>query len=414
MIPGVQNSIDWEANRARTHPADRVAAEDAARGFYRTVGLFVEMRSVLWADSFPEFFQMVRQVGQAQFPWFWLRRKLGDASEYAPLLGWFEHPFTGRKIEWEFPNPRLEKFRAIRPQLLRAGTPQWMLDDLIDQKLARLFKSDPDFKGFEDGDWNMDDEPESYPQSYFWHQLIPSVYRDSFGKVLLNRFDNTALMTCESVAAARILEQCAAFFPAFHCVVLCDFPERIEPLDGKPVGESLTFTGRFRSGEEFFVWRGCPLADRRELEALLDIGELSRDRLLDFPEAVQRQIHEVLGDRSLMLSYGISNLAEVLPNEDLHGLIESQSTEDLFEISKREGALERLGTDDFGTLFRRRMPEELEPLMFVEVLNSTPEPDGSFRNYVLRVPPDVSTPREAVAWTFGTIDPEDYQPVRET
>ena len=37
----------------------------------------------------------------------------------------------------------------------------------------------------------------------------------------------------------------------------------------------------------------------------------------------------------------------------------------------------------------------------VEVVNATPEPDGSYRHYFLQVPPGVRTAREAVAWTFG-------------
>jgi hypothetical protein len=36
----------------------------------------------------------------------------------------------------------------------------------------------------------------------------------------------------------------------------------------------------------------------------------------------------------------------------------------------------------------------------LEVVNSTPEPDDSFKDYFLRVPPNARTAREAVAWTF--------------
>jgi hypothetical protein len=49
----------------------------------------------------------------------------------------------------------------------------------------------------------------------------------------------------------------------------------------------------------------------------------------------------------------------------------------------------------------------------VEVINATPEPDGSRRTYFLAVPPTVRTAREAVAWTFG-LDELDYEPSRET
>ena len=49
----------------------------------------------------------------------------------------------------------------------------------------------------------------------------------------------------------------------------------------------------------------------------------------------------------------------------------------------------------------------------VEVVNSTPEPDGSFKTHFVRVPPECPTAREAVAWTFDMAS-EDYRPVMQT
>jgi hypothetical protein len=69
-------------------------------------------------------------------------------------------------------------------------------------------------------------------------------------------------------------------------------------------------------------------------------------------------------------------------------------------------------SDRFGTLYRRDLPGE-EPLVMVEVVNSTPEPDGSSRRYWLRVPPDVRTARAAVAWSFG-LEENAYAPTIET
>ena len=73
------------------------------------------------------------------------------------------------------------------------------------------------------------------------------------------------------------------------------------------------------------------------------------------------------------------------------------------------------------------------PYVGVRVLNSTPEPDGSVKEYVLRVPPAFGdkrrktirlttaaahgareieiprTPHAAIAWTFG-LTPDEYRP----
>jgi len=68
--------------------------------------------------------------------------------------------------------------------------------------------------------------------------------------------------------------------------------------------------------------------------------------------------------------------------------------------------------DDYGTLYRKEVPGD-EPLVMVKVLNATPEPDGSFKDYFLRVPSTMRTAREAVAWTFGK-NPDNYEPGQET
>jgi hypothetical protein len=74
---------------------------------------------------------------------------------------------------------------------------------------------------------------------------------------------------------------------------------------------------------------------------------------------------------------------------------------------------ERLDLDErYGTLWRRNVSGD-EPIVMVEVVNSTREPDGSFKRYWLRVPPDMKTAREAVAWTFN-VPAERYAPVKET
>lgn len=69
-------------------------------------------------------------------------------------------------------------------------------------------------------------------------------------------------------------------------------------------------------------------------------------------------------------------------------------------------------SDSCGTLYRKELPDDA-PLLMVKVVNKTPEPDGSFGEYFLRVPPEMKTAREAVAWTFG-MPVEDYNPVTES
>jgi hypothetical protein len=82
----------------------------------------------------------------------------------------------------------------------------------------------------------------------------------------------------------------------------------------------------------------------------------------------------------------------------------------------REGGAELIHEDGKGRLWRRALAGANwgeEPVVMVEVVNATPEPDGSRHTYFLRVPPATRTATEAVAWTFGLVE-RAYEPADET
>jgi len=87
------------------------------------------------------------------------------------------------------------------------------------------------------------------------------------------------------------------------------------------------------------------------------------------------------------------------------------------EIVRESGHL--IAKDDWGTLWHvpappaRRDRGPGEPYVVVQVVNSTPEPDGTFKDYFLRVPPECETPRAAIAWTFG-VETEEYELAAQT
>ena len=92
----------------------------------------------------------------------------------------------------------------------------------------------------------------------------------------------------------------------------------------------------------------------------------------------------------------------------------------------QESGAKEIHRDDFGTLFRKDIPGD-EPLLMVKVINATPEHDGTFKDYFLRVAPDLRplfldgrkgdpqalTARNAVASTWG-LRGENYDPVLQT
>ncbi|WP_282688507.1 MULTISPECIES: DUF6745 domain-containing protein [unclassified Streptomyces] len=77
-----------------------------------------------------------------------------------------------------------------------------------------------------------------------------------------------------------------------------------------------------------------------------------------------------------------------------------------------ESGAEPVHRDETGVLWRIALDGD-EDVVMVEVVNSTPEPDGTYRTYWLRVPPTTRTAKDGVAWTFG-LEGAAYAPVRQT
>lgn len=69
--------------------------------------------------------------------------------------------------------------------------------------------------------------------------------------------------------------------------------------------------------------------------------------------------------------------------------------------------------DEFGKLWQLALSRSDSAQSMVEVANSTPEPDGTYRRYMLRVPSTMKTAKEAVAWTFGMTEKQ-YSPKVQT
>lgn len=126
--------------------------------------------------------------------------------------------------------------------------------------------------------------------------------------------------------------------------------------------------------------------------------------------------HGVGVPRSLILDPGSLTLADIDGEANVEvrrAMIERFGVERLV----REGGAQLVHEDATGRLWSREVRgprwSRDEPVVMVEVLNSTPEPDGSRKTYFLRVPPDMRRAREAVAWTFG-LGADDYRPLAET
>ena len=173
----------------------------------------------------------------------------------------------------------------------------------------------------------------------------------------------------------EIARAAGCWWPHRNGVVLCERPTH---LRFDPQGRLHNETGpavQYPDGWAIWAWHGVRVA--RQVIEQPEI--LSVPDVLDEPDVeVRRVMIERVGNESFL----------------------------------RDAGAERIAEDELGVLWRLDLADD-EPLVCVQVTNSTAAADGTFRRYVLRVPPTVRSPREAVAWTFG-VEAGEYRPTAET
>jgi len=172
-------------------------------------------------------------------------------------------------------------------------------------------------------------------------------------------------------AKVELIKHCGWFYPFEDLCVACERPLRISLNE---VGRLHRADGpalELRCGYQQFAWNGF----------------LVTEQFIRAPETLT--VVQI----------------ETEPNVEVRRLMMERFGKERFLI---ESGTEPIQSDDWGTLYRKELPRD-EPLVMVKVINSTPEPDGTFREYFLRVPPTMRTAREAVAWTFGKRE-TDYAP----
>ena len=212
-------------------------------------------------------------------------------------------------------------------------------------------------------------------------------------------------------AMTTLLGACGGWWPTTVAVVLSerptlarqDVPNRLHATDGP----ALVYADGFR----VYAEQGVALP-RVVFEAPETITT----------EAVQAEANPIRRQR-LMTAFGALRYLEAI-STSVEKIIAEPS------ISIRRAAIDRFGVTAFvretGTVIdsdldwqgqMRRLwqapRQDDNAIVLVEVVNSTPEPDGTRHHYWLRVPPQMRRCQDAVAWTFG-ISPAAYEPAFES
>ena len=161
---------------------------------------------------------------------------------------------------------------------------------------------------------------------------------------------------------------------------------------------------------EFFE-RFCLVSERPGIATTNDRGQMHSDQGAAMVFRDGYKLHFIDGVR---IPAAVSSEVSI---ED----IEKEQNVEVRRIMIRRYGLEKYLSDsnaqvidrnECGTLYKKSNRNE-EPLVVVKVTNSTVEPDGSRKEYLLRVPPYIASAKAAVAWTFD-LPPEDYSPDLET
>jgi hypothetical protein len=160
-----------------------------------------------------------------------------------------------------------------------------------------------------------------------------------------------------------------------HCCFVYLRPERLFLDENVRPHSSEGAAIEFSDGTEIFVWHGWEVPEK----VIKDPGGI---RVVEIDRERNLEVRRIMIER-----YGLEKFL-------------------------RDSAARTIHKDKYGRLYRKELPGD-EPIVVVKVENSTAEPDGSNRYYFLRVPPDITTARAAVAWTFGMTETQ-YAPKKET
>ncbi|MFI6638333.1 DUF6745 domain-containing protein [Streptomyces sp. NPDC050504] len=174
---------------------------------------------------------------------------------------------------------------------------------------------------------------------------------------------------------AQVAGSAGWWWPYERVAVVCERPTDLHRDEAGRLDRSDGPALAFPDGFALHAWRGMPVPG----EFLAGLSALTPERIRAEENAELRRV--------MLEHYGYERY-----------LTESDATP--------------VHRDDSGILWRIPLPRD-EDVVMVEVVNSTPEPDGTRRTYWLRVPPTTRTATEGVAWTFG-LEAEEYAPLRQT
>ncbi len=348
-------ALRWEEVAFRSAPADRDRAEEGLRLAYRIGGL-AEPERIVWVDSPAEGARIAVRL-EAD-------RRDGGSGVELPGIGVLD---AGRSVRHEVRTAPWERARADAHTWL--GTTDWPLAwsrtggalwDSVNRLATRV-------RG------GVAATGESEAASAELRVSTLDAVLGQHDAPWLSLFD--ALGRPEVEGLVRVAESAGWWWPFERVALICERPTELRRDDSGRLhgmdGPALSFPDGFA----LHAWHGMPVP----ADFTASLADLTPHRIRSERNAELRRV--------MLEHFGYDRY-----------LTESGATP--------------VHRDETGVLWRIALPDD-EAVVMVEVVNSTAEPDGTFRTYWLRVPPFTRTAREGVAWTFG-LQEADYHPAQET
>lgn len=339
----------WRAVAAATGPADRRAAERGVRLAYRRAGL-AEPERIEWAGSPREALRLLRGAPDG---------RCGPEARGAGVRD------AVRSAPWAAERSRLHRRLGARGWSGRWGATGARLWESTEQLAGRIRAG--------------------LIEEVTAGEAAPAAAEEEVRLLLLDAVlgqHDAAWLCAFGTGPGTPLEGLGAvaraagwWWPYERLAVLCERPVELHRDEAGRLDRGDGPALAFPDGFALHAWRGMPVPG----EFLAELDALTPERIRDEENAELRRV--------MLEHYGYERY-----------LLESDARP--------------VHRDATGVLWRIPLPGD-EDLVMVEVLNSTPEPDGTSRTYWLRVPPSTRTARQGVAWTFG-LEETEYTPARET
>jgi hypothetical protein len=388
-----EQGLRWDDVARSTEPADRPTAEAAVRALYRIANR--PEPSILWVDSPRGLVAASTLISGGATSWldFWLRNPSWATGAFAPWA------LDMRAVQLNF--GAADRTASLGRQIgaaIDSAARQGPVEPRPDPTLARSLVGEAAWTALDASLGDLAAEVVAAAAAVSmgeWASEQRSENRVLGGLSTGNLADNVAL----AAAADDLLG--------------------IVPPDLHVVLEQLVALAR--SAGPWLMGKEQAVLSERPLRLRLD--DRGRLHSTDGPALVYGDgteafaIHGVVVPGQVVTDRGSITVGQIDAEANVEVrrvLIEQFGVERLI----REGGASLVHEDGTGRLWRRELrslgwSNRDEPVVMVEVVNSTPEPDGTQRTYFLRVPPETSTAHEAVAWTFG-LGGIEYLPAAES